>query len=168
MNKGFEVIEAKWLYNLDINQIEVLIHPQSIIHSLVQFTDGSMKAQLSLPDMRLPIQYALFFPERPVNDFPRLDLAELQKLTFEKPDTKNFPNLQLAYAALEGAGNLACILNAANEVAVDAFLTDRIKFSDIYRINEKCLNNIAFVKDPSLDDYLATDTECRLYANSLI
>ena len=168
MNKGFEVIEAKWLYNLDINQIEVLIHPQSVIHSLVQFTDGSMKAQLSLPDMRLPIQYALFYPERPVNDFRRLDLAELQKLTFEKPDTENFPNLQLAYAALKGAGNLACILNAANEVAVDAFLSDRINFFDIYRINEKCMSNIAFVKDPSLDDYLATDTECRLYANSLI
>ena len=168
MNKGFEVIEAKWLYNLEINQIDVLIHPQSIIHSLVQFTDGSMKAQLSLPDMRLPIQYALFYPERPVNDFPRLDLAELQKLTFEKPDTENFSNLQLAFAALKGAGNLACILNAANEVAVDAFLNDRIKFFDIYRINEKCMNHIASVKDPSLDDYLATDTECRLYANSLI
>jgi 1-deoxy-D-xylulose-5-phosphate reductoisomerase len=168
MNKGFEVIEAKWLYNLDVNQIEVLIHPQSIIHSLVQFTDGSLKAQLSLPDMRLPIQYALFYPERPVNDFPRLDLADLHKLTFEKPDTGNFPNLQLAYAALKDAGNLACILNAANEVAVDAFLTDRINFFDIYRINEKCMSNIAFIKDPSLDDYLATDTECRLYANSLI
>jgi 1-deoxy-D-xylulose-5-phosphate reductoisomerase len=168
MNKGFEVIEAKWLYNLEINQIDVLIHPQSIVHSLVQFTDGSMKAQLSLPDMRLPIQYALFYPERPVNDFPRLDLSELQKLTFEKPDTENFPNLHLAYAAFKGAGNLACILNAANEVAVDAFLNDRISFFDIYRINEKCMNNIAFIKDPSLDDYLATDTECRLYANTLI
>ena len=168
MNKGFEVIEAKWLYNLEINQIEVLIHPQSIIHSIVQFTDGSMKAQLSLPDMSLPIQYALFYPERPVNDFPRLDLSELQKLTFEKPDTKNFPNLHLAYAALEGAGNLACILNAANEVAVDAFLNDKIRFFDINRINEKCMNNIAFIKDPSLDDYLATDIECRLYANTLI
>lgn len=168
MNKGFEVMEAKWLYNLDINQIDVLIHPQSIIHSLVQFTDGSMKAQLSLPDMRLPIQYALFYPERPVNDFPRLDLAELQKLTFDKPDTENFPNLQLAYVALKAGGNLACILNAANEVAVDAFLNDRIKFFDIYRINEKCMNNMAFIKDPSLDDYLATDTESRLYAHSLI
>ena len=168
MNKGFEVIEAKWLYNLDINQIEVLIHPQSIIHSLVQFTDGSMKAQLSLPDMRLPIQNALFYPERPVNDFPRLDLTELQKLSFEKPDIVNFPNLTLAYDALKGAGNLACILNAANEVTVDAFLSDRISFFDIYRINEKCMSNIAFIKDPSLDDYLATDTECRLYANSLI
>ena len=168
MNKGFEVIEAKWLYNLDISQIDVLIHPQSIIHSLVQFTDGSMKAQLSLPDMRLPIQYALFYPERPVNDFPRLDLAELQKLTFDKPDTENFPNLQLAYVALKAGGNLACILNAANEVAVDAFLNDRIKFFDIFRINEKCMNNMAFIKDPSLDDYLATDTECRLYAHSLI
>ena len=168
MNKGFEVMEAKWLYNLDINQIDVLIHPQSIIHSLVQFTDGSMKAQLSLPDMRLPIQYALFYPERPVNDFPRLDLAELQKLTFDKPDTENFPNLQLAYVALKAGGNLACILNAANEVAVDAFLNDRIKFFDIFRINEKCMNNMAFIKDPSLDDYLATDTESRLYAHSLI
>jgi len=168
INKGFEVIEAKWLFDLDINQIDVLIHPQSIVHSLVQFTDGSMKAQLSLPDMRLPIQYALFYPERPVNDFPRLDLTHIEKLTFEKPDTENFPNLQLAFNALNGAGNLACILNAANEVAVDAFLNERISFFDIFRINEKCMNNIAYIKDPSLDDYLATDTECRLYANSLI
>jgi 1-deoxy-D-xylulose-5-phosphate reductoisomerase len=168
INKGFEVIEAKWLFDLDPSQIDILIHPQSILHSLVQFTDGSMKAQLSLPDMRLPIQYALFFPERPVNDFPRLDLAEIHKLTFEKPDTESFPNLQLAFNALNGAGNLACILNAANEVSVEAFLNDRISFFDIYKINEKCMNNIAFIKDPSLDDFLATDMECRLYANSLI
>jgi 1-deoxy-D-xylulose-5-phosphate reductoisomerase len=168
MNKGFEIIEAKWLYDLNISQIEVLIHPQSIIHSLVQFTDGSLKAQLSLPDMRLPIQYALFYPERPVNNFPRLDLADLQKLSFEKPNTVNFPNLNLAYEALKGSGNLACILNAANEVAVDAFLNDRIRFFDIYNINEKCMKNIAFISNPTLDDYLETDAECRQYANSLI
>lgn len=168
MNKGFEVIEARWLYDLSLEQIDVLIHPQSIIHSMVQFTDGSVKAQLSLPDMRLPIQYALSFPERLYNNYARLNLAELKFLTFEKPDMETFPNLELAFEALKSGGNTACALNAANEIAVDAFLSDRIGFRDIFHINEKCMKFVSFIPFPTLEDYTETDKLTRNFAKTLI
>ncbi|MGE0561409.1 MAG: 1-deoxy-D-xylulose-5-phosphate reductoisomerase [Flavobacteriales bacterium] len=168
MNKGLEVIEAKWLFNLKPEQIDVIVHPQSVVHSLVQFTDGSMKAQMGLPDMKLPIQYALTYPYRFSSKSPRFNFMDYPNLTFEKPDLETFKNLKLAYSALEKGGNLACILNAANEVAVEAFLKDKIKFLDIADINEKCMNAITFIKNPTYEDYVNTDAETRLFAKSLI
>jgi len=168
MNKGLEVIEAKWLFNLKPSQIKVIVHPQSIIHSIVQFEDGSMKAQMGLPDMKLPIQYAIGYPSRIKSDFQRFDFMDYPKLTFEKPDTETFRNLKLAYNALEKAGNIPCALNAANEVAVAAFLKDRINFLQISEINEYCMENINYINNPSYDDYFETDTEARRLAEDFI
>ncbi|HTF19096.1 MAG TPA: 1-deoxy-D-xylulose-5-phosphate reductoisomerase [Chryseolinea sp.] len=168
MNKGLEVIEAKWLFGLRADQIEVVVHPQSIIHSMVQFEDGSIKAQLGLPDMRLPIQYALSYPDRLKSEFPRFDFQNYPALTFEKPDTETFRNLALAFEALERAGNMPCALNAANEVAVAEFLKDRIGFLDMSEIVEKCLERVSFVRTPSYDDYVNTDKEARIRANELV
>jgi 1-deoxy-D-xylulose-5-phosphate reductoisomerase len=168
MNKGFEVIEAKWLFGLRPEQIEVVIHPQSIIHSMVQFCDGSIKAQLGLPDMRLPIQYAFSFPERICNNFPRLNFAAFPVLTFSAPNTKIFRNLALAYEALQKGGNQACILNAANEIAVGAFLKGGISFPDIWIVNEQVMQKSTFIAKPVLDDYMATDREAREYAAEMV
>ena len=168
MNKGFEVIEAKWLFGLKPDQIEVVVHPQSIVHSMVQFCDGSIKAQLGLPDMRLPIQYAFSFPERICNDFPRLNFADFPTLTFSPPDTKIFRNLALAYEALQKGGNLACILNAANEIVVEAFLKGKITFPDIWNVNELVMQKSTFIAQPTLGDYIATDSEARAYASEIV
>ncbi len=168
MNKGLEVIEAKWLFGLTTNQIDVVVHPQSIIHSMVQFRDGSIKAQLGLPDMRLPIQYALSFPERLESAFPRFDFTNFPSFTFEKPDMETFQCLSLAYQALEKGGNVPCIVNAANEIAVDAFLREKIGFPDIPRFIEKSMAQIAFVENPTLGDYVDTDRETRAYASELV
>ncbi|MDT8410888.1 MAG: 1-deoxy-D-xylulose-5-phosphate reductoisomerase [Vicingaceae bacterium] len=168
MNKGLEVIEAKWLFNLKPEQIDVIVHPQSIVHSLVQFEDGSMKAQLGLPDMKHPIQYALSFPQRLSSKSPRFNFMDYPELTFEKPDAETFLNLQLAFNALEKGGNMACILNAANEVAVEAFLKDKIKFLDIAEINQKCMEQVTFIAQPTYEDYVATDKQTRAFAESLI
>ena len=168
MNKGFEVIEAKWLFGLKPEQIEVVVHPQSIIHSMVQFCDGSIKAQLGLPDMRLPIQYAFSFPERICNTFPRLNFTDFTTLTFSAPDTKIFRNLALAYEALQKGGNLACILNAANEIVVEAFLKGKIAFPDIWIVNEQIMQKSTFISQPTLDDYIATDREARAYAAEMV
>ena len=168
MNKGFEVIEAKWLFALKPEQIEVVVHKQSIIHSMVQFCDGSIKAQLGLPDMRLPIQYAFSFPERIKNSYPRLNFADFPSLTFSAPEPKIFRNLALAYEALQKRGNLACILNAANEIAVEAFLKKRISFPNIWQLNEQLMINSAFIEKPSLDDYLETDREARAHALEIV
>ena len=167
MNKGLEVIEAKWLFNLKPEQIDVIVHPQSIIHSVVQFEDGSMKAQMGLPDMKHPIQYALSFPYRFPSKSQRFNFMDYSQLTFEQPDKETFLNLSLAYTALEKGGNLACILNAANEVAVDAFLKDKIKFLEIAEINQKCMEKIDFIKSPSYEDYVQTNKKTRKYAESL-
>jgi 1-deoxy-D-xylulose-5-phosphate reductoisomerase len=164
MNKGLEVIEAKWLFGLKADQVEVIIHPQSIIHSLVQFEDGSLKAQLGLPDMRLPIQYALGYPYRYKSDFPRFDFMQYPQLTFEKPDTKTFRNLGLAFEALKKGGNMPCMLNAANEVAVEAFLDDKIQFLKMPDVIELCMQHIAFTSRPAYDDFVATDRETRIFA----
>ena len=168
MNKGFEVIEAKWLFGLNPGQVEVVIHPQSIIHSMVQFCDGSIKAQLGLPDMRLPIQYALGFPERICNTFQRLNFANFPILTFTAPDTKKFRNLALAYEALLKGGNMACILNASNEIAVEAFLKGIISLPDIWFVNEKIMQKSTFIARPALHDYIATDSEARKYASEIV
>lgn len=168
MNKGLEVIEAKWLFHLKPEQIEVIIHPQSIIHSLVQFADGSLKAQMGLPDMKLPIQYALAYPYRLSSSFPRFNFSQYPSLTFEKPDTETFRCLNLAYEALKKAGNMPCILNAANEIAVHEFLTEKISFLQIPEIIETCMQNISYIKNPSFEDYLQTDHETRKYAKLLI
>lgn len=161
MNKGLEVIEAKWLFGVPADQIEVIVHPQSIIHSMVQFKDGSIKAQMGVPDMKLPIQYALGYPERITNDFPRFDFAKYPNLTFEKPDTKTFRNLELAYHALEKAGNMPCILNAANEVAVEYFLNDHIGFLEMSDVIEACMAKIGFEPEPDLQVYIDTDQATR-------
>jgi len=161
MNKGLEVIEARWLFDITPDRIEVVIHPQSVIHSIVQFTDGSLKAQMGLPDMRLPILYALSFPDRLVSDFPRFNFLEHPSLTFEAPDTELFLNLGLAYEALHRGGNIPCILNAANEVAVKAFLEDRITFLGMSKLIEKCMQNVPFIKSPSYDDFVQTNEEAR-------
>ena len=161
MNKGLEVIEAKWLFGLKQDQIEVIVHPQSIVHSLVQFKDGSMKAQLGLPDMKLPIQYALAYPDRLPNTFERFNFMDYPSLTFEQPDVKSFRNLQLAYDALEKEGNAPCVLNAANEVVVDAFLKDKVGFLQMSDTIADTLQKCTFVKNPSLEDYIASDAEAR-------
>lgn len=161
MNKGLEVIEAKWLFGLKNEQIDVIVHPQSIIHSLVQFQDGSMKAQMGLPDMKLPIQYALTYPKRFPTNFPRFSFMDYPQLTFEQPDRQTFRNLDLAYQALELGGTAACALNAANEVTVQLFLEDKIAFLDIARINELVMNSVDFVAHPQYEDYVAVDTQAR-------
>lgn len=161
MNKGFEVIEARWLFDIPIDKIEVIIHPQSIVHSMVQFCDGSIKAQLGQPDMRHPIQYALTFPDRLNAQVERANLADIHQLTFEKPDYEKFRNLGLAYDALRRGGNIPCILNAANEVAVDAFLKGKIGFFAMSDIIEQTISETAFISSPTLDDYIATDREAR-------
>jgi 1-deoxy-D-xylulose-5-phosphate reductoisomerase len=168
MNKGFEVIEAKWLFGLKPEQIEVVVHPQSIIHSMVQFGDGSIKAQLGLPDMRLPIQYAFSYPERLVNSYPRLNFTDFPSLTFSAPDTKIFRNIALAYEALQKGGNLACILNAANEIAVESFLRKKISFQNIWSVNEQLMQKASFIQQPTLEDYIASDLQSRAYARELV
>ena len=168
MNKGLEVIEAKWLFDLKGEQIDVVVHPQSIIHSAVQFKDGSIKAQLGLPDMKIPIQYALGFPKRIKNNFKRFSFLEYPSLTFEKPDLKTFRNLKLAYYAMEKGGNMPCILNAANEVAVEAFLQEKIGFLNMSDLIGSCMEKITFVPRPNLEDYVDTNKETRLLAKKLI
>lgn len=168
MNKGLEVIEARWLFGLKPDQIEVIVHPQSIIHSLVQFQDSSIKAQLGLPDMRLPIQFALGYPERLKAEFPRFSFASYPSLTFEPPDTETFRNLALAFAAMERGGNMPCVLNAANEVAVEEFLKDKIGFLQMSEVVEQCLDKISYIAAPGLDDYVLTDQETRRKARALV
>lgn len=168
MNKGLEVIEAKWLFDLQPHQVDVIVHPQSIVHSLVQFEDGSLKAQMGLPDMKLPIQYALTYPERFPTKFDRFNFMDYPELTFEKPDPKTFRNLQLAYDALDAGGTMACALNAANEIAVQAFLEEKISFLQIPEINEKTMHAVASKGVPTLADFVAVDTEARRFAQGLI
>ncbi|QEM03883.1 1-deoxy-D-xylulose-5-phosphate reductoisomerase [Mucilaginibacter rubeus] len=168
MNKGLEVIEAKWLFDVEADQIEVVVHPQSIIHSLVQFRDGSIKAQLGLPDMKLPIQYALTYPNRIETNFKRFSFTDYPNLTFEKPDMETFRNLSLAYAALKQGGNMPCIINAANEIAVAGFLDRRIGFLTMSGIIEECMQKINFIANPTLTDYLNTDKETRIFAQNYI
>ena len=168
MNKGLEVIEAKWLFDLKEEQIEVVVHPQSIIHSAVQFEDGSIIAQLGLPDMKLPIQYALGFPNRIKNSFKRFSFMDYPSLTFEKPDLKTFKNLQLCFDAMKKGGNMPCVLNAANEVAVDAFLRDKISFLKMSDLIANCMEKITFVKNPSLEDYINSDANTRSLAKKIL
>lgn len=162
MNKGLEVIEAKWLFNVPLNKIEVVVHPQSIIHSMVQFEDSSIKAQMGLPDMRIPIQFALSYPERINTNFPRFNFENYPSLTFEKPDTETFRSLSLAYSAIESGGNKPCILNAANEVAVDAFLKGEINFLRIADVIESSLGKVSYIRAPELRDFMETDRETRI------
>lgn len=168
MNKGLEVIEAKWLFDLRPEQIEVWVHPQSIVHSMVQFEDGSVKAQMGLPDMKLPIQFALAFPNRLKSSAPKMDLKACMSLEFELPDTKTFRNLELAYSSLKKGGNSACVLNASNEIAVQAFLEDKIGFLEMSDLIESCLAKIPHLLQPSLEDYINTDKETRQLALSLL
>ena len=168
MNKGLEVIEAKWLFDLNQNQIEVVVHPQSIIHSAVQFEDGSIISQLGLPDMKLPIQYALGYPNRIKNSFKRFSFFEYSNLSFERPDTDTFKNLSLAYKAMGNGGNAACVLNAANEVAVDGFLNDKIGFLNMSDLIDNCLEKINFVNNPSVEDLIESDKETRILAKKLL
>ncbi len=168
MNKGLEVIEAKWLFDIEPDKIDVVVHPQSIIHSMVQFHDGSIKAQMGLPDMKLPIQYALAYPSRIKNNFKRFDFTNYPNLTFEKPDIKTFRNLSLAFEALKQGGNMPCIVNAANEIAVAGFLTNGLGFLAMSNIIEECMQKLSFYAKPSLDDYLNTDKETRIFAQNLI
>lgn len=168
MNKGFEVIEAKWLFGVPYDKIEVVVHPQSIIHSMVQYADGAIKAQLGTPDMRLPIQYAFSYPNRLSSVFPRVDFYELGSLTFERPDMQRFRNLSLAYEALRRGGSMPCVLNAANEICVNAFLNDRIGFLDMSDVIEETMVRIPFKEKPSLEDYMDIDIESRRIASSLI
>ncbi len=168
MNKGLEVIEAKWLFGVSADQVQVVVHPQSIIHSIVQFEDGSMKAQMGLPDMRLPIQYALGYPKRFKSDFPRFDFLKYPELTFEKADRDVFKNLDLAYYSLKKGGNMPCVLNASNEIAVEAFLQDQISFLQISDIVETCLEKSSFISTPVYDDYVETDIETRVKAKEII
>ena len=168
MNKGFEVIEAKWLFGLTGEQIEVVVHPQSIIHSMVQFHDGSIKAQLGLPDMKLPIQYAFTYPDRYKTNYPRLDFNMYQSLTFEQPDTKKFRNLAFAYEAMKKGGNMPCILNAANEIVVEAFLHDKIGFMEMSDIIEKVMQIVSFIAHPTYEDYVETNKETREITKEII
>jgi 1-deoxy-D-xylulose-5-phosphate reductoisomerase len=168
MNKGLEAIEAKWLFDLTTEQIDIIVHPQSIVHSIVQFGDGSMKAQMGLPDMKLPIHYALAYPKRVKSDFERFNFLNYPSLTFSAPDTKSFRNLELAFRAMERGGNMPCILNAANEVVVDAFLQDRIGFLQMSDVIEECMDNISFMAQPSLNNYLETDAHTRIFARQLV
>lgn len=168
MNKGLEVIEAKWLFGVSLDQIEVVVHPQSIVHSLVQFEDGSMKAQMGLPDMRVPIQFAMSYPERYKADYPRFDFGQYPNLTFEKPDTDTFRNLALAFSVAREGGNQPCILNAANEIAVQGFLEDRVGFLEISDVIENCLAKVSYIRNPELEDFIETDKETRAIALELI
>ena len=168
MNKGFEVIEAKWLFGVRPDQIEVVVHPQSVIHSMVQYEDGAVKAQLGMPDMRLPIQYAFSYPQRIKASFDRLDFSKMTELTFEQPDTNRFRCLALAYEALNQGGNMACIVNAANEVVVSAFLKDRIPFLRMSEVIEQSMAKVPFIQTPTYEDYVATDAEARRVAENLI
>jgi 1-deoxy-D-xylulose-5-phosphate reductoisomerase len=168
MNKGLEMIEARWLFGLKPQQVQVVIHPQSIIHSLIQFEDGSIKAQMGLPDMKLPIQYSLSFPQRLASSFPRYDFRKPATLTFEEPDVKTFRNLTLATDALYKGGNLPCVLNAANEIAVFAFLRNRIGFLDMTDLVERTMQEMPFIERPSLEEYFDSDGEARNFAASLI
>ena len=168
MNKGFEVMEAKWLFGVSVEDIQVVVHPQSVVHSMVQFIDGSVKAQLGSPDMRLPIQYAFSYPYRLPSDFPRVDFAQLGSLTFEAPDLERFPNLRLAFEAIRQGGNMPCILNAANEVCVDAFLHDRVGFLRMSDVNAEVMSRVPFVAHPSYDDYVETDRMAREMASQIV
>lgn len=168
MNKGFEVIEAKWLFGVEPQQIEVVVHPQSIVHSMVQFEDGSIKAQMGLPDMRLPIQYAFSYPDRISSSLERLDFMKCASLTFEQPDTKRFRNLALAYEAMNRGGNIPCAVNAANEIVVEAFLRDEVSFLKMSDVIENTMAKVSFVRTPTYDDYVATDTEARKIASGLL
>lgn len=168
MNKGFEVIEAKWLFGVSYDKIQVVVHPQSVIHSMVQYADGAVKAQLGAPDMRLPIQYAFSYPYRLKSDFPRVDFAETGSLTFEKPDMVRFRNLALAYRAIDEGGSMPCVLNAANEVCVAAFLHDRIGFLQMSDVIERTMDTVPLEKNPSLDDYFRIDAESRRVASSFL
>jgi 1-deoxy-D-xylulose-5-phosphate reductoisomerase len=168
MNKGLEVIEAKWLFNLQPDQIDVIVHPQSIIHSIVQFEDGSMKAQMGLPDMKLPIQYALGYPKRLAADFPRFNFMNYPQLTFEQPDRETFRCLNLAFDAMKQGGNMACIMNAANEIAVALFLQDKIGFLQIADVVERTMEKVAFVAQPTLEDFIASDGEARKIASEQV
>lgn len=167
MNKGFEVIEAKWLFGVKPDQIEAIIHPQSLIHSMVQFEDGSIKAQMGLPDMKLPIQYAFGYPFRLKNSYPRLDFSTCKDMTFEKPDLEVFKNLAFAYDAMKKGGNMPCILNAANEVVVDAFLKDKIGFLQMSDVIEETMNKCGFIAKPSYEDYVNTDAEARAISREI-
>jgi len=168
MNKGLEVIEAKWLFHVPIDKIEVIIHPQSIIHSMVQFTDGSIKAQMGLPDMKLPIMYALSYPTRLQSSFPRFNFEDYSSLTFEKPDLKEFRNLEIAYKSIKSGGNTPCVMNAANEIAVEAFLNNKIKFTQISDIIETAIQKVDFIEHPTLNNYFETDKQTRIIAQNLI
>jgi len=168
MNKGFEVIEAKWLFGVDIEQIDVIVHPQSIIHSMVQFSDGSIKAQMGLPDMKLPIQYAFTYPDRLQTNFPRFDFSLYPHLTFEKPDMERFRNLAFSYYAISKGGNMPCILNAANEIVVSAFLKEKISFLEMSDIIEKVMDKASFISNPAYEDYLKTDYEVRLLTEEFV
>ena len=168
MNKGFEVMEAKWLFDVDLDKIEVVVHPQSIVHSMIEFVDGSVKAQLGLPDMRIPIRYALGFPQRLYSDAQRMHVSDYRNLTFEEPDLKKFPMLGLAYEASRAGGNVPCVLNAANEIAVAAFLHDKIGYSDIAETVTKTMQWAPYVAKPTYDDYVNTNIEARHYAETLI
>ncbi len=168
MNKGFEAIEARWLFDVKPERIEIVVHPQSIVHSMVQFTDGSMKAQMGLPDMKIPIQYALGYPRRLSNEFPRFSFADYPTLTFEKADIDVFRNLNLAFEAMKKGGNLPCILNAANEVAVDAFLNSRIGFIEMSSVIENTMERVSFVEKPGLNDYVESDKEARDVATEMV
>jgi 1-deoxy-D-xylulose-5-phosphate reductoisomerase len=168
MNKGLEVIEAKWLFGVSLDQVEVIVHPQSIIHSIVQFEDGSMKAQMGLPDMRVPIQFAMTYPGRLKADYPRFDFLDYPELTFEKPDVETFRNLKLAFEVAKEGGNQPCILNAANEIAVQGFLEDKVGFLEISDVIESCLKKVSYIRNPELDDFIQTDKETRAKALELI
>ncbi len=168
MNKGLEVIEAKWLFGVSLDQVEVVVHPQSIVHSLVQFEDGSMKAQMGLPDMRVPIQFALSYPERLKADYPRFDFMDYPQLTFEKPDTGTFRNLGLAFEVAREGGNQPCILNAANEIAVQGFLEDKVGFLEISDVIENCLQKVSYIRNPEIEDFIQTDKETRAVALELV
>ena len=168
MNKGLEMIEAKWLFNLRPDQIQIVVHPQSIIHSMVQFEDGSIKAQMGMPDMKLPIQYALAFPQRIQNNFPRFDFKRMNTLTFEEPDIRTFRNLALSIDALNKGGNLPCVMNAANEIAVYAFLKNRIGFLEMTDLIEKTMEHVPFIEKPTLEEYFESDGEARSFAADII
>jgi 1-deoxy-D-xylulose-5-phosphate reductoisomerase len=168
MNKGLEVIEAKWLFKLNVSQIDVIVHPQSIVHSIVQFRDSSMKAQMGLPDMKLPIQYAMSYPERLANNFPRFNFMDFPNLSFEKADKKTFRNLSLAFDALNTGGNMPCVMNAANEVVVAEFLNNRLGFLQMSDVIENCMSEMAFIGEPTFEDYLETDRQTRVYAQDLV
>lgn len=168
MNKGLEVIEAKWLFHLSPKEIDVIVHPQSVIHSIVQFQDGSMKAQMGLPDMKIPIQFAMTYPQRIYNGFKRFSFLEYPSLSFEKPDLETFKCLQLAFDAIEMGGNTSCVLNAANEITVQAFLEEKIKFTDIPRINAEVMHKASYIATPTLDDYIESNNEARKLAEDLV